>query len=134
MLLVGGFAVGADALVTSDEERLAELADELTATSDRPRVDTVLAWTDPARAPVEIRARGRVDRYEDDDAALAEDLGDALAPLAVRELDVVQRSVRVRGDRGTVAVRTRSGEGLHDATFHLVRSGQGWLIERVQLL
>ena len=132
-LLVGGFAVAADALVVSDEERLEQLADELTAAPPDERVSGVLRWVDLSRETVRIEDGERVRRYRDDDGhRLADDLFAALEPFTAEDLEVVQRSVRVDGDRGTVAARVRVDGEIHDATFRLVRSGQGWLVAGVR--
>lgn len=131
--VVGGFAVVADALVESDEERLGELADELTEAPADERISGVLRWMDLSRESVRLEDGDRVRRFDDDDGhRLADEVFDALAPFAAEDLEVVQRSVRVDGDRGTVAARVRVEDRLHDATLHLVRSGQGWVVTSVQ--
>jgi hypothetical protein len=130
---VGGFALVADALVVSDEERLEAVADELTEGPADERVDGVLRRIDLSREPLRLEHGERVRRYsEDDDHRLADGVWDALGPFADEDLEVVQRAVRLDGDRGTVAVRVRAGSELHDATLHLVRSGQGWLVTRLR--
>lgn len=129
---VGGVAVAADALVVSDEERLDELADEMIDGSSEDRVDGVLRWTDLSRVPLQLESQGRTRRYEDEDGfRLADGIAEALAPLDAGELDVVQRSVRVDGDRATVSVRLRADHAIHDVTLQLVRNGQGWLVRRL---
>lgn len=132
-LLIGGVAFAADALVVSDREQLEQLADDLTMGDADERIDAVLRWTDPSRAPITLTQDRDVARFgEEDDYALGEQVGDALAPFATDDLEVVQRSVRVDGDRGTVAVRVRADGELHDATLRLERSGQGWLVTDVR--
>ncbi|HJL17797.1 MAG TPA: hypothetical protein RMH99_19185 [Sandaracinaceae bacterium LLY-WYZ-13_1] len=131
--MVGGFAFVADALVTSDEEHLTAIAEQLTEAERGERVEGVLRWMDLSREPVRLEHGERVRRFrEDDDHRLAEGVHDALAGFDAEDLEVVQRSVRVDGERGTVAIRARARGELHDVTLHVVRSGQGWLIERVQ--
>lgn len=132
-LLVGGIAFAADALVETDEEQVTELIDDLTQGSAVARVDAVLRWTDLSRESVSIASGRSVDRFdEQDEHALAEQLGEALAPFSSSSLEVVQRSVRVDGDRATVAVRVRADGELHDASFRLSRNGQGWLVTDVR--
>lgn len=132
-LLVGGFAVVADAIVVTDEERLGQLADELTDGPAPERVPGVLRWMDLSRESVRLEHDRRVRVFGDDDGhRLADEVFAALEPFAADDLEVVQRSVQVDGDRGTVAVRARADGALHDATFRLVRSGQGWLVGSVQ--
>lgn len=129
-LMIGAVAFAADALFVSDREQLEELADTL-ADSDGDPVDAVLRWTDLSRAPVSVIGAWGEERFEEqDDYALAERIAEALEPLAGGEL--VQSSVDVRGDRGTVALRMRSGGEVHDTTLGLARSGQGWLVTDVR--
>ncbi len=128
-LLIGTVAFAADAFFVSDREQLEQLSDELT--SGAP-ADAVLRWTDPSREPVTVRHDGVRDRFdEQDDYLLSERMAEALAPLAESDRDVVQQSVRVNGERGTVALRVRSEGDLHDVTLRLARNGQGWLVTDV---
>lgn len=128
-VLIGGTAFAADALVVSDREQLEELADELTESPRAQRVEAVLRWTDLSRVEVSVTRDRDVQRFEDqEDYALAEEVADALAPFTAGDLEVVQRSVSIDGDRATVAVRVRAEGSLHDATLRLARSGQGWLV------
>lgn len=132
-LILGAGVLTADALVTSDEERLEQLGEDLTERAPDERVGAVLAWTDLSRAAVELSTdEGRVFYEEQDDVRLGDDLAEALAPFADARLEVIQETVRLDGDRATVAVRARDGSAIHDVTFGLARSGQGWLIERVR--
>jgi hypothetical protein len=132
-LAIGGIAFAADALVETDEEQLGQLVEDLTAGSTGARVDAVLRWTDLSRETISVRQGRAVSRFEEqDDHALADELTDALAPFAASALEVVQRTVQVQGDRATVALRVRSEGQLHDASFRLARSGQGWLITDVR--
>lgn len=127
-LVVGGFAFAADALVVSDEEAVEELVDDLT----EGEMDDVLGWVDLGREPVSIQSGGRSVRYEQgEDLEVGDALENALASFGASDLDVVQRSASVDGDRATVSVRARADGELHDATFHLVRGGSSWWIGRV---
>lgn len=133
-LLIGGVAFAADALVESDRERLAELASDLTEGRAVARTDAVLRWTDLSRAPVSVTRDGRVSRFDErDDHRLAESFARALAPFTSEDLEVVQRSVSVDGDRAVVAVRARSGGELQDVSFRLTRSGQGWVVTHLRV-
>lgn len=128
-VLVGGFALVADALVVSDEEAVEELADDLTQAEPTERVGDVLQWIDTSREPVTVQHEGRGRHFDDgEDAQAADTLADALQGFEAPGLEVIQRSVDVDGDRATVAVRARTDDGVHDATFQLRRQGQGWLV------
>lgn len=132
-LAIGGIAFAADALVETEEEQVAALVDDLTEGSRLGRVDAVLRWTDLSREPVALTRGRAIDRFEEEDEhALAERLSVVLAPFTAHELEIVQRSVRIDAERAVVAVRVRAGGELHDASFRLSRSGQGWLVTDVR--
>lgn len=134
-LLIGGIAVAADALVESDRERVQALAFDLTEGRAHERADAVLRWTDLSLASVRITESGRVAQYDERaEHALAQRIARLLSPFAAEDLEVVQRSVRVDGDRATVAVRVRAEGQLVDASFGLERSGQGWLVTELRRL
>lgn len=127
-LIVGGFAFAADALVVSDEEHLDELADDLI----EGETGDLLRWVDLSRVPVSLQVQGRTVRYLDgDDLAVSDALADALEAFGASDLEVVQRARVIDADRATVSVRARAHGNLHDATFHLVRGGSSWWIERL---
>lgn len=131
LALAAGIALVWDALVTTDEERLEELADTLA--SERA-VEGVLAWTDPARAPLRVRDGEGLRTYgEQDEADLAMGLSQSLSPIAGSRVDVVQRAIDVRGDRATLALRLRVDGDLHDLGATAVRDGQGWLVSELRV-
>ena len=127
-LIVGGFALAADALVVSDEERLDQLVDGLV----EGEAGDLLRWVDLSFAPVSLQVPARTVRFEDgDDLAVSDALTDALVAFEASDLSIVQRATVIDGDRATVSVRARAHGELHDATFHLVRGGSSWWIERL---
>lgn len=127
-LVVGGFAFAADAVVVSDEEAVERLVDDLT----EGEIDDVLRWVDLGHQAVRLQTNGRSVRYDEgEELEVSDALAEALEPFGASDLDVVQRSIRVDGERATVAVRVRARGELHDATFHLVRGGSSWWIGRV---
>lgn len=131
-LFIGGFAFVADALVVSDEEHLGELAEAVTEGDGQARVDAAMRWMDLSRAEVTVRQNGSSATFDEGDGfRLQREVEDALSAFRDPDAEVVQRSVDVDGERATVAVRVRTGGAAHDASFHLVRSGQGWLVERL---
>ncbi len=132
-LVLGAGVLTADALVTTDEEHLEQLCDDVTERDPDARVGAVMTWTHLMREPLEISEDGRRERYEErDEAELSRDLEGVLAPLTDPDLEILQRSVEVDDDRATIALRTRSGGETHNTTFRLVRNGQGWLLTRLQ--
>ncbi|MDQ3034274.1 MAG: hypothetical protein M3Y87_17840 [Myxococcota bacterium] len=131
---VGCVALAADALVESDQEQIAEMADALVGPRVERRTDAVLAWVDPTRVELTLRADGETSRFGeyDDDPGAA--IRDALEPLSRGPLDVVQRSVSVEGDRARVALRVRSEGEIVDAQLALRRDGQSWLLDEIRIL
>lgn len=129
---VGGVALAADALVESDEERIADVADALTDPRPERRIDALLTWVDPTRVDVLVRADGTAERFGEDDGDPADAIRSALAPLADESLDVVQRSIEVEGDHARVALRVRSGGAVVDTLVGLRRDGQAWLVDDVR--
>jgi hypothetical protein len=129
-----GVAFVADALVQSDEEYVGELADALVGPRADRRIDALLAWVDPTRAPLTVRADGHTDHFGETDEDPSTLIHDALAPFDAESIEVVQRSVRVEGDRARVALRVRSEGEIVDAQIALRRDGQSWLVDEIRLL
>jgi hypothetical protein len=130
LLLVGGVAAIADALVTTDEEQLEPLAEALGEPGER--TVAVLQWSDPARAPLRVRDGAGEWRFDEDDADLDGALSSAFASLD-GPTDVVQRAIDVRGERATVAVRLRVSGEIHDVNAIARRSGQSWLLTELRV-
>ena len=126
--VLGGFALVADALSTSDEEAVEALVDDLAEDAG----SGVLAWTDPGLEPVSLQRHGNVARFSGgDESDLDDAVADALSGFDAGDLEVVQRSVDVNGDRASVAVRARADGEMHDAQFRLVRREGVWLVTRI---
>jgi hypothetical protein len=133
-LAIGGIAFAADALVVSDVEQVEHIADVMTEGSDVDRADALSSWVDLTREEVIVSRGSETERYgERNDFALSETLTDGLSSLGEGEVDVIQRSVEVDGDRATIALRTRGAGELCDTTIELHRNGQGWLVSRVRI-
>ncbi|MEZ4338811.1 MAG: hypothetical protein R3B82_19510 [Sandaracinaceae bacterium] len=113
---VGGTALVADALTVTDEEQLEGLVDALVESPE----DALGEWTDPSLVPVDAQVDGR-----------HASVSAALARLGGEDVEVVQRSVDLRGDRASVAVRVRVDGELADASFRLERHEDRWLIRHV---
>lgn len=135
-VVLGGVVFVADALVVTDEERLSGLADDLLEARGDGRPEALLRWTDLDRAPARVVAGRRARTFEapSEDLDLADAVRGALAPLAdARDVEEVQRTVRVEDDRATVALRARADGRVRDLALRLRRSGQGWVLTRIQL-
>lgn len=133
LFLVLGTAV-ADAMVETDEERLADVADVLVRENAEMRVDGLLAWSDPDRQPVYV-TEGRTRSRIDDSADLPDALHAALGAFdADQPVEVVQRDVSISSETATVSLRARADGERVDVTITLRREGQGFLISGVRVL
>jgi hypothetical protein len=132
-IAVSAVALAADALVESDEERLTELAEAIAGGRGEQRVAAVLAWVDPERIAVTVRQGRKVEHFEADDDP-SEAVREALALLASDALEVVQRTLDVRGDRATIALRIRADGELADLHIGLRRDGEAWRVSEVRRL
>lgn len=124
-----GVTALADALVTSDEERLDEVAVAITSGEEGERLDALLAYADVEREPAVVG--GRRVRDEGD---LARELRGELGALDDGELEVVQTSTSVSGETGRIALRVRVDGEVLDADLTLRRDGQGWLLSSARRL
>lgn len=135
LLVLGGGTFVADALVETDEERLDSYAEELVKADRGAEADVVRGWAELSRSAVRVDGPSGPERFDRgrDQLALTEALEDALAPLSnAQRLEVVQRAIRVDGDRGTIALRVRADGRVEDLTIRFARSGQGWVLERLR--
>lgn len=135
LTLVGAFVWTADALVTTDEERLEAVADALAGRLEDTRLDHALTHVDLAREPVELVARDGVDLYRaGDEASLEDDVRRAVAPYLGETARMLQRQVEADGDEGLVAVRLLVAGETADVQLRLRRHGDTWLVRRVRVL
>jgi hypothetical protein len=138
LALVGGVAFTADALVQTDEERVATLVDGLQGTVTDRRLDRALRWVDLARQPVALVGPDGVEWFEDaeDGGALRERIRDAVGPYLGARAQMIQRSVRVGGDDATLAVRVSIDGELADVQVRLRRQPDDdrWLVRRIRVL
>jgi len=131
VVVIGGW-IGIDALVVTDEERLAELSDLLGGELDAERVEAGLGWVDPDVEPVEVNAMGASRLYGAGEAeAFEEDAREALARYRGEDLTRMSESISVEGDDGTISLRLMTSRGMVDVEFGLKRHGERWLVSRV---
>ncbi|MEM6954578.1 MAG: hypothetical protein AAF411_08680 [Myxococcota bacterium] len=123
-------AATADALVVTDEESLAGLANALVEDS-HAAMDDVLTFVDTDRVPIELRDGRTSERLEADDGAFAEALRAHVALAGER--NVVQEEIDLRGDEARVHVRFAAGDERRSVNLHLRREGGEWLTERAVL-
>lgn len=128
-LSILGVTALADALVTSDEERLDEVAAAVTHGESGSRLDALLAYADVEREPAVIGGR-RVHDERELERSLASELG----VLDEGELEVVETTSRVLGESGRIALRVRAEGEIVDAELVLRRDGQGWLLSGARRL
>ncbi len=123
-LLISTVAL-ADALVTTEEESLEELADAIGA-DPQSRFDAIALYLEPERQSVRARLFGEREIFEDELLAM-----DAIRNAAEGDLDTIQSNVQVADDYATVAVRLRDQEGPLDVTLGLRKRGERWLIHEM---
>lgn len=135
-LLFGLAALAADAWVVSDREELDALAARLT---EEAPATVALDQADLSRQSVRVLADplNGWQRFDGqpEEAALADALADALAPLS-SGAEVVQRlvSVEPRGDApkvGVIAYRLRADEAVYDITLRAKRLDDAWVLRSV---
>jgi hypothetical protein len=132
-LVLGATAV-ADAWVVTDREQLEGVLDALTSERPGRRVDAFLAYVDPLREPVALRTdAGARDFGEGDEVELASEIRRALASIDRSSIDIVQRAVETREEDATVALRTRTANGMLDVRADLRRHGDRWLLRRLNV-
>lgn len=134
-LLVGGIAAIADALVTTESERLDAFVDAVTGEVESRRIDDALDYADPSREPVELVIGDRVETFEEgQEVDLAERARDTLAPFTGEEVRLLQRHVEIDQDQAEVALRLHTPDGIVNVQFRLRRHGDGWLVHRVRVI
>jgi hypothetical protein len=122
-----------DLLIVTDEERLEPFLDAVTGDVTPARIDAALAFTDPSREPVEVRALGTTVVYEDAES-LSERAHTALSALSGETLRILGESIEVEGERATISVRILSGQtGMVNVGFDLRKHGDDWLVRTVRV-
>ena len=138
VLVVGGIgaAIAAwvigDAVIVTDEERVAELVEAVSGEMTAAKIDAAFEWVDPETVPVEVVAFGDTRLYEDR-AELRERARDVVRVLRGQRLRALSESVEVDGDTADVGVRLLSDQGMGDVDFRLEKRGERWLVTRVRL-
>lgn len=133
-IVVGGW-LGIDHLVVTDEERIEELANDVTGIVEPGRLrETLDKWTDPAARPVEVRAFGRVEVYDASRTGeLESDARDALRSYQGERLRKMRQGITIEGDRATLTLRIVSARGMVDVDFELEKQADRWLVSGVDV-
>ncbi len=130
-LLMGSVVL--DALVITDEEQVDDFIDLLIGQVDTEQIDEALTFTDPAREPIDARVGNREVLFDEgDEVQLARMVREAARELE-GQVEEVQRSIAIEGDRADVGLRVRTESGLVDAQMVLRRHGDGWLVSRARV-
>lgn len=131
--LIGGVSAAADAVVFTDEERLEDFVEAVTGDVASDRIDNALEWVDPDREAVEVSQGREVRRYEDGESVeLAVHARELLAPFEGNHAVLLQDSIDIEGERARVTVRMRTGDGVLNVRFDMVRHEDGWFVRRVR--
>jgi hypothetical protein len=144
IILVGVFALGlagavsaiANTLVLSDEECLERFVSDLTTAVPEARLSAALSNANPDLIPVELVAKDSARRFQDGDGEnFAEEARKALSPLLESDIDVVEKSIEIEGDRALIALELSTAHGPVNARFRFVRSSDyGWLVDQMSVL
>jgi len=133
-LLGGAVATVADALVVTDEEQLEAMVDGMTDGRAGHRVDAALDFASPSREPVEVVTdRGRRFYEDGDEVELAAAVRRALSVLESDQVELVQKSVDIRGEDARVVLRVRTDGGYLNAQVRLRRHEDRWLMESLRV-
>lgn len=123
-----------DALVVTDEERLAQLAEDVAGPVTAARITAARdRWVELDRQPLEVGALGRVALYRAGDGeALARRIRSAARTLSGSRVRVLTSGVEVEGDRASVTMQILDDRtGMAHLDFELERRGDDWLLARI---
>jgi hypothetical protein len=129
---VVGVAIAVERAIVTDEERIDELADVVSARIDDEHIDKALEWTDPAREPVEVVVKGQSVRFESK-TELSSVAHAKLAAYHGERLVVLSKSIEVKGERATLSLDTFSRRGRATTDYELRKLGERWVVSRVKV-
>src|SRR5689334_15901691 len=105
-LCLSGVVLTADALVTTDEERLDRVVDDVTAPRLEDRVDGALNHISPSEVPLRLSVDGQVREFAGGDhAQVATALRGALSVFDSERQEVLQRSVDLEEKHARIVTR-----------------------------
>jgi len=134
-VLLGAVLLTADAVTTTDEERIEAFLEQVTESDAAHRIDAALTYADPERQPVDLQEAGERERYDEgESSALSEHARSLLSDLDKTNMKLVQDAIQIDDDRALVAIRARTGEGFIDVQFRLKRHEEDWLLTQVRVL
>lgn len=133
LLGLSGISVAADALVTTDQERLEGFAEAVAEGAGEERADAALAHADVMSVPVRLWIDGnrQVIGAETGDE-LATNLREAFEQVPQGEL--LQESIQLAERRATVTTRVGGDGAEQTVVYTLVKPDERWLIRRVRVL
>lgn len=119
-----------DLAVTTDEERLQALADELC--EGEPGVDELLRFAKLEQLSVEVVHGDESQLYDErDELDFVEDVREALAPIADGH-EVVQRAVNLDDQGARIDLRLMDHGETANLHVRLVKQGEGWALRRIR--
>lgn len=136
IVCVSGFAVAADALVTSDAERIEAFLDGASASNTTQRLDTILEYANPADREVRVESSGEVQLFgAGQGQELAEWLQGELDVFRSSEQKLLQHSTQiVEPGEARVTTRVRDSDREQTLIFHLIKQDGQWRIQRLRVL
>jgi len=132
---IAGVVVVADAVVTTDQERLESFVDGVTGDVRAERITHALSWTDLASEPVEVVAGDEPRRYEEgEEGDLDADAREILAPIEGESVRLLQDAIEIDGTSARVALRVSTSDGVCDVQYLMRKHGDEWVVTRVRVL
>ncbi len=133
VLGIGGW-VAYDALVVTDQERVASFAEDVTGTMGPEAVTRGLAWVDLDRQVLEVSGYGDARAYvPGQDAELESRARTVLRRFDGQKLRVLRQSVEITGDDARIALQLLADDGMANVDFGLRKHGEDWLLARVHV-
>ena len=134
ILCIAGAAVAADALVTTDDERVAQFLGRVSAPHLDGRVEALLAFANLDHVDVRAQADGSQEVFSSgDEAALADWARGALDRFDTDTQVLLQESIEEHGTRRTVTTRLGDATGEATIAYDLVQRNDAWLLTRIRV-
>lgn len=136
ILCLSGFAVAADALVTSDAERVDAFLKQASAGRSHERIDAVTEYANPSEVQVRVESEGEVQVFG---AGQGNELADWLdLHLGIFDTDtqrLLQHSTQITApDEARVTTRVADDDQEQTVIFQLEKHDGAWRVRRMRVL
>lgn len=136
VLCVSGFAVAADALVTSDAERLDAFLDGAGSEEASERIDAIAEYANPSELSVRVQAEGEVQVFGTGQAnELSDWLDTHLDVFQSRQQELKQHSTQITAPgEARVTTRVADEDGEQTVIFTLQKREDTWRVRSMRVL